>query len=522
MISPDNTEPYYGSKDRNEAWIAEAIWGHRLERQPFSALLLEFLGMAEGMHRQGKLLDATRPGDNPEYVGSRCLQLRNLLFNNPRMEEILRNSQGSDEEGWTVWLQVMKETASLGERLASDFSYLRARFDTFAELVSVVRLLRRITVDPGSERGWTMQFLFPIGPAALYEALYEKGEGFDQTRRVFTRTGEMAYLMLTRASEPLRAKIRQRLAPSFEPNTSRNRLVMRLISSTEPDRGEMKGGTYLPYKTHPAFDRMAEDVAAILSLNLPDQDAFQYLQPLLGFHLYLYGIETASAWLGNQGLPPIICEILAPRNDLVRKASVGSYLDNDGIGERAVRKFIDATVLSDPQLNKILGDDALDDVAKMDYLSEHLVRSVSLNLKKKPAVSDPHKMMDWFYGFARKLYRGGTAEGLTSLATGSGLVSKRGTNRYRYAPTDELLRALVLANVTRPVEESAFLRHLHSRYRISIGPTEAKNEVLSYKFDETDFKKNRDRFGQHLVGMGLAQRKSDACTYVINPMESAA
>lgn len=231
MISPENTEPYYGSKDRNEAWIAEAIWGHRLERQPFSALLLEFLGMAEGMYRQGRLLEATRPGDNPEYVASRCLQLRNLLFNNPRMEEILRNAQGSNEEGWAVWLQVMKDTASLGERLAADFSYLRGRFDTFAELVSVVRLLRRITVDPGSERGWTTQFLYPIGPAALYEAILEKGDGFERTRRVFTRTGEIAYLMLTRASEPLRAKIRQRLAPSFEANTSRDRLVMRLISS---------------------------------------------------------------------------------------------------------------------------------------------------------------------------------------------------------------------------------------------------------------------------------------------------
>ena len=33
MISPANTEPYFGSKDRNEAWVAEAIWGHRIERQ---------------------------------------------------------------------------------------------------------------------------------------------------------------------------------------------------------------------------------------------------------------------------------------------------------------------------------------------------------------------------------------------------------------------------------------------------------------------------------------------------------
>ena len=71
------------------------------------------------------------------------LQLRNLLFNNPRMEEILRNAQGSDEDGWAEWLRVMKAAASLGDRLAADFAYLRERFDTFAELVSVVRLLRR-------------------------------------------------------------------------------------------------------------------------------------------------------------------------------------------------------------------------------------------------------------------------------------------------------------------------------------------------------------------------------------------
>jgi len=520
LISPANTEPYFGSKDRNEAWIAEAIWGHRVERQPFSALLLEFLGMAEGMFRQGKLLAETHPGENPEYVANRSLQLRNLLFNNPRIEEILRDSQGSDLDGWTKWLQVMKESAVLGDHLSSDFSYLRSRFDTFEELVCVVRLLRRIALDPGSERNWTTQFVFPIGPAALYEAILPKGDGFERTRRVFTRTGELAYLMLTRAAAPLREKIRGRLAPSFDPNTSRNRLIMRLISSAEPDRGDLKGGTYLPHKKHPAFDRMAKDVAAVLSLNLPDQDAFQYLQPLLGFHLYLYGIETANCWLGACRLPPIICEILAPRNDLVRKAAVGSYLQNDGLGGRAVKAFLQKMVFSDPDLKSKLADNSLDDLAKREYLGEHLARTVSL--KEVIEASDPTTLTERFYSFASRLYRDRTADGLTSLATGCGLASKRGTNRYRYAPTDELLRALVLANVSSPMEESAFLRHLYTQYRMVIGPVEAKAELVSYQFDETDFKKNKDRFAQHLIGMGLAQRMSDACTYVINPMEAQA
>ena len=90
---------------------------------------------------------------------------------------------------------------------------------------------------------------FPIGPAALYEAILEKGHGFERTRRVFTRTGELAYLMLSRASEPLRARIRESLALSFDPDTFRYKLILRLISSVEPDRGIGRkcGAAHLPH-----------------------------------------------------------------------------------------------------------------------------------------------------------------------------------------------------------------------------------------------------------------------------------
>jgi hypothetical protein len=76
----------------------------------------------------------------------------------------------------------------------------------------------------------------------------------------------------------------------------------------------------------------------------------------------------------------------------------------------------------------------------------------------------------------------------------------------------------LLANVTHPIEEAEFLRHLHKRYHIAIGPLEARQDLIAYQFDETDFKKNMDRLTRHLVGIGLAHRMSDACTYVINPM----
>ena len=120
ILAPTNTEDYQGARDQHEAWVAEAIWGHRLERQPFSALMLEFLGMAEGMFRHGKLLELTRPGENPQYEANQSLQLRNILFNNPRMEEILRTAHGSEEEAWTTWLAFMKENARMGTRLNAE------------------------------------------------------------------------------------------------------------------------------------------------------------------------------------------------------------------------------------------------------------------------------------------------------------------------------------------------------------------------------------------------------------------
>jgi hypothetical protein len=521
IIEPANTEDYNGSKSQHDFWVIEAIWGHRIERQPYSTLMLEFLGMAEGMNRTGQLLAHTTPGGKHIYAANRTLQLRNILFKNPNMEEILRDSMNHDETAWDLWLAAMRESALVGPTMSNDFAYLRARFESFGELVNVVKLLRNIAIDPGSDRAWTSQFIFPIGPAALYEPMQEKktGDGLETTRRVFTRTGELAYLMLTRASAELRERIKRGLSPSLDPEGPRNKLLLRLLENPTPDLGAEKGGTYLPYSAHPAFDRMAEDIAALLELDLPNQDSFQYIQPLLGLHIYLYAIETANSWSGKDGVPNVVCEILAPKSDLVRKAAVSSYLDNDGLGIRAVRRYLDTVVISDPDLHAGLNSTDIDDLAKRDLLTEHLRKTCALKASVTFPVGDAASMLREFYALADQYYKAYAADGLVGLANGCGLVSRRGTTRLRYAPTDELLRCLVLANVSTPIEESAFLRVLFERYRLIIGPVEAKHTVPATVFDETDFKKNRERFSQHLIGLGLAKRMSDACTYIINPMD---
>ena len=318
ITAPQNTENYTGSKTDFAGWFNEAIWGHRLERQPASALLLEFLSMAEAMDRDGKLLKLTQPAEDCRYSANRSIPLRSLLFNNPRMEQIRDDYQGSDDEAWDAWLADMKKRAAIGDTFTADFSYLRQRFHTFRDLVSRVALLSRIAMDPGSGRKWTWQLLFPIGPAALYEPCNDST--LTRDRGLFTRTGELAYLMLTRASEPLRHSLAEKLHPFFDPKTSRNKLLISLLPGHEPERGSEKGGTYLPYKDHPAYDRIARDILSLLSLGLPDQDVFEHLKPIIAFNLYVYSIETANHWLGNEQAPVCACEIPGPKMDLARRA----------------------------------------------------------------------------------------------------------------------------------------------------------------------------------------------------------
>jgi hypothetical protein len=98
-----------------------------------------------------------------------------------------------------------------------------------------------------------------------------------------------------------------------------------------------------------------------------------------------------------------------------------------------------------------------------------------------------------------------------------GLVSKRGTVKLRYAPTDALLKSLLFANVEKRVELNQFLQQLHSRYNIVFGDREAEQVLAKDEFDKKAFQANGRRLEQRLGSLGLLRRLSDGCAYVINP-----
>jgi len=96
-------------------------------------------------------------------------------------------------------------------------------------------------------------------------------------------------------------------------------------------------------------------------------------------------------------------------------------------------------------------------------------------------------------------------------------VSRRGTTRYRYAPTDQLMKTLLLATVEHRMEYTEFLAHLFDKYGLVIGDGEAERVLPADEFDRKAFQANARRLERRLASLGLLRRLSDACAYVENP-----
>jgi hypothetical protein len=96
-------------------------------------------------------------------------------------------------------------------------------------------------------------------------------------------------------------------------------------------------------------------------------------------------------------------------------------------------------------------------------------------------------------------------------------VSKRGTTRLRYAPTDAFLKSLVFSNVRKRIEFNDFLVQLYQRYGLVFGEREAEKVLSIDNMDKKPFRANSLRLEHRLGSLGLLKRLSDACAYVENP-----
>ncbi len=503
-------KPPHHNVHRISPWIDEQIWGHRLwDSQSAWLLFMEFLTVAEACKREGRLLQEDEEFKPLDFRPAKRMHLRNILFNSDDLIQIDERLPDSSS-AWKHWLESMEERA-IGVGAARDFTYLRNRFHSFHDFTRIVALLRTETIESGSNRRWTSRFVFPFGPNAIYEDQISHSSGNVGRDYVnFGRTGELLYLMLARCA--CKASLVLPLSRSLEPDGPWNALVGLLEPSEESQR-ESRGHSYLPYKSHPTFDRLGEDWIEILQLGVPQYDKLPHLVTTGALHIMLYQLWVSIQSLNLVVGPNIICEIVAPRKTLVREIAAESYLNNTLLPTQAVSHYIDMISMSREWQDALLQPDAFVQCRRIlqetvrwgesadDYDGDHEASSLLAELRSTALAGHKQHVANVHRSYGRDI----------------GLISKRGTNKLRYAPNDNLLKTLLVANVRDRMELSEFLQRLYNRYGFVIGDRQAEQVLPPEQFDKKAFQANARRLEGRLGSLGMLRRLSDGCAYVENP-----
>ncbi|HDR9487441.1 TPA: hypothetical protein QDC20_006050 [Burkholderia aenigmatica] len=492
--------------------VDENIWGHRLYDEQLPHLtVLEFLGVL------GSNLDRPlRPHDGlngaVKFQPQRQIRLRGLLFNNPYVESIAESAL-PDAEKWRQWFEKFDQgKTGNGD---DDMAYLRHSFASFDDFAKAIELLRSSSFESRSNKRWSSKFVFPFGPDALYEDLEIDSRGkMSNDRRFFARTGELLYLMLTRAERG--AELGDILAKRlFDYGAPMNRLV-RALQGPPQLADDPRPSGYLPEVTNARFDQMCEDWLSILARDMPIYDALEHLISISGLNMLLYFLQRAKRISGDDDPVEIVCEIVSKERTKVRALSGDSYQLNQGLPAKAVRAHIEA----------IRQDIVWDNAASSEFPEAERVKLMRERFQWPPLDGGDDedytgKSPDVLVGdlvelaLARHAQHVGKVHASWSRAIG--LSSRRLSRRTRYAPNDRLLKSIVVAIVDDRMQFDEFLAEAKSRYGLVVGDAEGARLIDAKLVDQEELSENRDNLESRLVGLGLVRRLSDSCSFVENP-----
>ena len=488
-------------------WVDEAIWGHRYHDEQNSWLtFLEFLNVFSHEKSKNRAFEESDGFNTLSYTPARRLHLRNLLFNNPKIDNI-SEQEGSDESLWKEWQQQLQ---NIHGAIDTNFGYLRTRFNgpkSFKDFAKITSLLRSTGLELKTNKRWSSKFVFPYGVECLYEDLNKDARTND--RNFFGRTGEMLYLILCRSNKKEELKTRLSKHLIFQ-NSNFNKLAKAL----QPEDGETSSSqlkdSFLPYPKHPSYDALAEDWVSLLELEMPGYDVIPHLVNTAAFHLIQYQLRVAQEIVSKPNSLRIICEMVAPKKTLVRELSCDDYQQNNLLSTEAVTAYIDAIEQSEKWQEAKMHPDAF--VACKNILEERVRWGSDYT-----GANTPDELIKRLREDARKRHKQHVANVHRTYGKDIGLVSRRGTVKLRYAPNDDFLKCLIFSNVSKRMELHQFLNLMWTRYGLVFGDKEAETIMPSDVFDKKSFQSNARRLEQRLTSLGLVKRLSDGCAYVLNP-----
>ncbi|PIQ28036.1 hypothetical protein COW36_06945 [bacterium (Candidatus Blackallbacteria) CG17_big_fil_post_rev_8_21_14_2_50_48_46] len=544
-------------------WVDETIWGHRLydEQLPWLSLL-EFLGIYDYFYAQEPKQCLAEPLDETGmsqlvYQAHRRLHIRNILFNNPYLKITLEQANLSDEQKWHYWLvkmhnhaavqyclngQEVKEFESLQENAFEDepekakeiceFYYLKSRFDNFKDFAILVDYFRSTALETDTNKRWSSKYIFPFGKDCFFDDLKVESTkdqkqkeitivSSSSDRRFFGRTGELLYLMLCRSgkAEQIRKGLNQliferkdnqwnQLIQILQPFTKDSLKSDSLVFKNKHSVTSKVSPPYLPQSNLKEYIELGDDWVNLFNCSMPNYDVLPHLARITGLHLVIYFLNRACSTLGYESSQMVV-EILAPRKTIIRDLASQSYYKNNGLSQQAVKSYI-ATQLESSDWKEAVNNQ--NETQAIDFLVETFRWKID-----KDCGSTPEAILQTFQEDVLKRHKQHLQKVHSIYCKEIGLASTRGSLRTRYTPTDELLETLVLATVPERMEFQSFLAHLYQKYGLIIGDKQAEQFIQKNQADKADFSSNAERLEERLLSIGLLQRLSDACAYVINP-----
>ena len=183
--------------------------------------------------------------------------------------------------------------------------------------------------------------------------------------------------------------------------------------------------------------------------------------------------------------------MVAPKRTLVREISCDIYQSNNLLPAQAIEAFIANIQQSEDWQRAITENGAFEKCRQILKVKARWGEDYD-------GPSDAGELIARLRQDAMKRHRQHVANIHRNYGRDIGLVSKRGTVKLRYAPTDSLLKTLLFANVDKRTELHQFLGRLHARYGLVFGDKEAEQVLQKDEFDKKAFQANSRRLEQRL------------------------
>jgi len=553
-------ERYGYLEDHHEGYpVAAWIWGHRLRLgQHWMEYLLEFLNVLAGFEYQlGQGINTSTPSDKPVYTRFTRLGLRRFVF----------------YDDWEKTRHPFDDAAR--KRLEAALRQLcDGNIKSDEDPLTLARSLLRAFSAVEESRSWFAKSLFPAHHNLLFwEGLRKKATKYEERRSAdglpphqldadisfddrnfFARGGEVYYLILsagTQNAPVLRQTIVERLrALLVERNAALGELAeiieqvwLQQIGQrpTQQDKTGRLG--WIPDPDCAFYTIIAEDVATFLQADLDPLETLDLLAHLVGFHLTLYiyhrAHPEATPAHHSDGSCREHCRPCLPVDALegadsgvVRAISATAFREQEAHivqqAETYVREQVEAWLAALPENTDpyhALDSDARDYFGLMRLSKasrDAFTGRVDALSRRLGAAPDRVALAEGYTEALVEVLRQDFDKNFKGvhrkLAKAVGLVAPRKGANARFILSDNLLKALTLANLPPDVGMTydEFLQRLYERYGLIVGVHEAREAGLleRQRVNGEYFEHNRAALLEKMKHAGLATEYSDATAVV--------